>query len=71
MPRRGVIRTTAGEPIASSLKRMVLDCASSTYLVVEQTLYGKRYARGEPSIPSALPSRVRRSPHPAAPSPAT
>ena len=47
-PSGGVIRTTAGEPIASSLKRMVLDCASSTYLVVEQTLYGKRYARGEP-----------------------
>jgi len=46
-PSGGVIRTTAGEPIASSLKRMVLDCATSTYAVVDQTLYSKRYARGE------------------------
>ncbi|WER48268.1 hypothetical protein CupriaWKF_26100 [Cupriavidus sp. WKF15] len=43
----GVIRTTSGEPIRSSLKRMVLDCASSMVAVVEQTLYSKRFARGE------------------------
>ncbi|GAB2452049.1 hypothetical protein GCM10027081_62190 [Cupriavidus yeoncheonensis] len=43
----GVIRTTNGEPIRSSLKRMVLNCASSMVAVVEQTLYSKRFARGE------------------------
>jgi hypothetical protein len=43
----GVIRTTSGEPIRSSLKRMVLNCATSMYAVVEQTLYSKRFARGE------------------------
>ncbi|EHP38412.1 hypothetical protein OR16_36885 [Cupriavidus basilensis OR16] len=43
----GVIRTTSGEPIRSSLKRMVFNCATSMYAVVEQTLYAKRYARGE------------------------
>jgi len=43
----GVIRTTGGDPIRSSLKRIVLDCALSTYAVVEQTLYPKRFARGE------------------------
>lgn len=42
----GVIRTANGEPIRSSLKRMVLDCATSMFAVVEQTLYSKRYARG-------------------------
>lgn len=43
----GVIRTTNGEPIRSSLKRLVLNCASSMVAVVEQTLYSKRFARGE------------------------
>lgn len=44
----GVIRTASGEPIRSSLRRMVLDCATSMFAVVEQTLYSKRYARGNP-----------------------
>ncbi|MDQ0138628.1 surface-adhesin E family protein [Cupriavidus necator] len=43
----GVIRTTSGEPIRSSLKRMVLNCATSMFAVVEQTLYSKRFARGD------------------------
>ncbi len=44
----GVIRTTSGEQIRSSVKRIVLDCTGATYSVVEQTLYPRRYARGEP-----------------------
>ncbi len=57
----GVIRTTNGEPIRSSLKRMVLDCASSMVAVVEQTLYSKRFARGEAlySIRSPQSSRFQ------------
>jgi len=43
----GVIRTTSGEQIRSSLRRMIFNCATSMYAVVEQTLYSKRYARGE------------------------
>lgn len=43
----GVIKTTSGDTIRSSLKRMVLNCATSMYAVIEQTLYNKRYARGE------------------------
>lgn len=43
----GVIKTTSGDMIRSSLKRMVLNCATSMYAVIEQTLYAKRYARGE------------------------
>lgn len=43
----GAIKTTSGETIRSSLKRLVLNCATSMYAVVEQTLYSKRYARGE------------------------
>ncbi|WP_454726391.1 MULTISPECIES: surface-adhesin E family protein [Cupriavidus] len=43
----GVIRTTSGEQIRSSLKRMIFNCATSMYAVVEQTLYAKRNARGE------------------------
>ncbi len=43
----GVIRTTSGDTIRSSLKRMVLNCATSMYAVIEQTLYSKRDARGE------------------------
>ncbi|MGT2491873.1 surface-adhesin E family protein [Cupriavidus basilensis] len=37
----GVIRTASGEPIRSSLRRMVFNCATSMYAVVEQTLYAK------------------------------
>jgi hypothetical protein len=43
----GVIRTASGEQIRSSLKRMVFNCATSMYAVVEQTLYARRYGRGE------------------------
>lgn len=43
----GAIRTASGEPIRSSLKRMVLNCATSMFAVVEQTLYSKRFARGD------------------------
>lgn len=43
----GAIRTAAGEPIRSSLRRMVLNCATSMYAVVEQTLFPRRFARGE------------------------
>ncbi|WP_432260523.1 surface-adhesin E family protein [Cupriavidus sp. TMH.W2] len=43
----GVIRTASGDPIRSSLKRMVLNCATSMFAVVEQTLYSKRFARGD------------------------
>ncbi|RDK10533.1 surface-adhesin E family protein [Cupriavidus lacunae] len=43
----GVIRTTSGDPIRSSLRRMVLNCATSMFAVVEQTLYSKRFARGD------------------------
>jgi len=43
----GVIKTTSGDTIRSSLKRMVLNCATSMYAVIEQTLYSKRYARGD------------------------
>ncbi|MEN7529447.1 surface-adhesin E family protein [Cupriavidus sp. DL-D2] len=43
----GVIKTASGDTIRSSLKRMVFNCATSMYAVIEQTLYNKRYARGE------------------------
>lgn len=43
----GVIRTASGEPIRSSLKRLVLNCANSMFAVVEQTLFSKRFARGD------------------------
>lgn len=46
-PTGGVIRTASGDAIRSSLKRMVLNCATSMFAVVEQTLYSKRYARGD------------------------
>jgi hypothetical protein len=46
-PTGGVIRTASGDTIRSSLKRMVLNCATSMFAVVEQTLYSKRYARGD------------------------
>lgn len=59
----GGIRTASGEPIASSLKRMVLDCTTSMYAVVEQTLFPRRYARGEP-LYTMRPARS--APQPAA-----
>lgn len=59
----GGIRTASGEPIASSLKRMVLDCTTSMYAVVEQTLFQRRYARGEP-LYTMRPARS--APQPAA-----
>lgn len=43
----GAIRTASGEPIRSSLRRMVLNCATSMYTLVEQTLFPRRFARGE------------------------
>jgi len=46
-PTGGAIKTASGDAIRSSLKRMVLNCATSMFAVVEQTLYSKRYARGE------------------------
>jgi len=46
-PPGGVIRTTTGDTIRSSLKRMVLNCATSMYAVIEQTVYSRRYARGD------------------------
>ncbi|MBY4896007.1 hypothetical protein K6V06_03215 [Cupriavidus sp. AU9028] len=58
----GVIQTANGEPIRSSLRRMVLDCSTSMYAVVDQTLYSKRFARGEPLYTIA----GRRQPQPAA-----
>lgn len=51
----GMIRTTSGEPIRSSLKRIVLNCALSTYAIVEQTLFPKRFARGEALYTIAAP----------------
>jgi len=58
----GVIRTTNGEPIRSSLKRMVLNCASSMVAVVEQTLYSKRFARGEALYTIRSPQATRFQP---------
>lgn len=52
----GVIRTAQGDPIRSSLKRVVLDCLSSTYAVFEQTLFGSRYAKGEPLMTFRYPA---------------
>lgn len=43
----GVIKTANGETIGSSLRRIVLNCATSMSAIAEQTLYAKRYARGE------------------------
>ncbi|WP_423198593.1 MULTISPECIES: surface-adhesin E family protein [unclassified Cupriavidus] len=51
----GVIKTTGGETIRSSLKRLVLNCATSMYAVVEQTLYSRRFARGESLYTIRLP----------------
>lgn len=51
----GVIRTAHGEPIRSSLKRVVFDCLSSTYAVFEQSLFGKRYAAGKPLMTFRYP----------------
>ncbi|ODV42527.1 hypothetical protein AWV79_26110 [Cupriavidus sp. UYMMa02A] len=58
----GVIRTTSGDPIRSSLKRMVLNCASSMFAVVEQTLYSKRFAKGEALYTIRAPQSSRFQP---------
>jgi predicted RNA polymerase sigma factor len=47
VPAGGAIRTTSGEPIRSSLKRIVLNCATSMYALAEQTLFTRRNARGD------------------------
>lgn len=57
-PVGGAIHTTSGEPIQSSLRRMVLDCATSMYAVVEQTLFPRRFARGEPLYTIRSPQRA-------------
>ncbi len=40
------VRQPSAEDL-SSLRRMVLNCATSMFAVVEQTLYSKRFARGD------------------------
>ena len=55
-PPGGVIRTTTGDTIRSSLKRMVLNCATSMYAVIEQTVYSRRYARGVPVMRMPAPA---------------
>ncbi len=57
-PVGGAIHTASGEPIRSSLRRMVLDCATSMYAVVEQTLFPRRFARGEPLYTIRSPQRA-------------
>lgn len=47
VPAGGAIRTTSGEPIRSSLKRIVLNCATSMYALAEQTLFTRRNAHGD------------------------
>ncbi|WP_439893499.1 surface-adhesin E family protein (plasmid) [Ralstonia sp. 25C] len=42
------IKTADGEPIRSSVKQVVLDCAQRTYTVIAQTLYRARNASGKP-----------------------
>ncbi len=42
------IKTSDGEPIRSSVKQVVLDCARRTYTVMAQTLYRARNASGMP-----------------------
>ena len=51
----GVIRTARGELVRSSLKRIVFDCLSHTYAVFEQSLFGKRYAGGQPLMTFRYP----------------
>lgn len=42
------IKTADGQPIRSSVKQVVLDCARHTYTVIAQTLYRTRNATGKP-----------------------
>ncbi|WP_296229188.1 surface-adhesin E family protein [Ralstonia sp. UBA689] len=42
------IKTSDGQPIRSSVKQVVLDCARRTYTVIAQTLYRARNATGKP-----------------------
>jgi hypothetical protein len=42
------IKTPDGEPIRSSVKQVVLDCARRSYTVITQTLYRARNASGKP-----------------------
>ncbi len=42
------IKTADGQPIRSSVKQVVLDCAQRTYTVIAQTLYRARNASGKP-----------------------
>ncbi|MCO5397716.1 surface-adhesin E family protein [Ralstonia soli] len=42
------IKTADGQPIRSSVKQVMLDCARHTYTVIAQTLYGARNASGKP-----------------------
>lgn len=42
------IKTADGQPIRSSVKQVVLDCAQRTYTVIAQTLYRARNASGNP-----------------------
>ncbi len=43
-----IIKTSDGEPIRSSVKQVVLDCAHRSYTVIAQTLYRARNATGKP-----------------------
>lgn len=42
------IKTADGQPIRSSVKQVVLDCAHRSYTVIAQTLYRARNATGKP-----------------------
>lgn len=42
------IKTSDGQPIRSSVKQVVLDCARHTYTVIAQTLYRARNGSGKP-----------------------
>ncbi|HWV03208.1 MULTISPECIES: surface-adhesin E family protein [unclassified Ralstonia] len=42
------IKTADGQPIRSSVKQVVLDCARHSYTVIAQTLYRARNASGKP-----------------------
>ena len=42
------IKTADGQPIRSSVKQVVLDCARHSYTVIAQTLYRARNATGKP-----------------------
>ncbi|MHA6848314.1 surface-adhesin E family protein [Ralstonia syzygii] len=43
-----IIKTSDGQPIRSSVKQVVLDCAHRSYTVIAQTLYRARNAMGKP-----------------------